>query len=90
MSETAPKASAKRKPRAKKLSKLDENAAEGDESVKPIAEPEAVEPALGDTHDVPEKTRKGGERERKRNPKITNWTTGSCPLFLHGWDSNIV
>ena len=78
VSETAPKASAKRKPRAKKLSKLDENAAEGDESVKPIAEPEAVEPALGDTHDVPEKTRKGGAKakakakaksEQKKEPK---------------------
>ena len=76
VSATAPKARAKRKPRAKKLSKLDENAAEGDESVKPIAEPEAVEPALGDTHDVPEKTRKGGAKakakaksEQKKEPK---------------------
>ena len=66
VSATAPKARAKRKPRAKKLSKLDENAAEGDESVKPIAEPEAVEPALGDTHDVPEKTRKGGAKAKAK------------------------
>ncbi|CAL1142010.1 unnamed protein product [Cladocopium goreaui] len=58
-----------RKPRAKKLSKLDENAAEGDESVKPIAEPEAVEPALGDTHDATRMNAESGNEQDEENIK---------------------